>query len=118
MLNSCVKDCCTPTATSTPYGKGHPHKSSPLLLCYLFFVVVVFFFAWGLKFPLCCALSSPFRLGNCDLTAACCATLATLMVAKPCLTELDLSYNTLEDEGVRKLCEAVRNPNCKLQQLM
>ncbi|XP_046774216.1 ribonuclease inhibitor isoform X3 [Gallus gallus] len=57
-------------------------------------------------------------LGNCDITAACCATLANVMVTKQNLTELDLSYNTLEDEGVMKLCEAVRNPNCKMQQLI
>lgn len=64
------------------------------------------------------SLSFPHRLGNCDITAACCATLANVMVTKQNLTELDLSYNTLEDEGVMKLCEAVRNPNCKMQQLM
>lgn len=62
--------------------------------------------------------SSLCRLGNCDLTAACCATLGTVMATKQCLTELDLSYNSLEDEGVRKICEALRNPSCNVQQLM
>lgn len=75
---------------------------------------------WSLE-PSLAALaspSSPCRLGNCDLTAACCATLATVMATKQCLTELDLSYNSLEDEGIRKICEALRNPSCNVQQLM
>lgn len=62
--------------------------------------------------------SSPCRLGNCDLTAGCCATLATIMATKQCLTELDLSYNPLDDEGIRKICEALRKPSCNVQQLM
>lgn len=62
--------------------------------------------------------SSPCRLGNCDLTAGCCATLATAMATKQCLTELDLSYNPLEDEGIRKICEALKKPSCNVQQLM
>ncbi|XP_074854009.1 ribonuclease inhibitor-like [Carettochelys insculpta] len=57
-------------------------------------------------------------LGNCDLTAACCGNLATIISSKPCLAELDLSNNALEDEGVKKLCESLRQPNCKLQQLV
>ncbi|XP_026705990.1 ribonuclease inhibitor [Athene cunicularia] len=57
-------------------------------------------------------------LGNCDLTAASCATFATIMTTKQSLTELDLSYNPLSDEGVRKLCEAVRNPSCYVQHLI
>ncbi|KAM8807501.1 ribonuclease inhibitor [Eudromia elegans] len=70
----------------------------------------------GLLHPNCNIQS--LWLGNCDLTADCCTTLATIMVTKQCLTELDLSYNTLEDDGMRKICEALRNPNCKLQQLI
>ncbi|KAM7108464.1 ribonuclease inhibitor isoform 4-T6 [Ciconia maguari] len=70
----------------------------------------------GLLHPTCNIQS--LWLGNCDLTAACCATLATVMATKQCLTELDLSYNSLEDEGVRKICEALRNPNCNVQQLI
>ena len=40
------------------------------------------------------------------------------MATKQCLTELDLSDNPLGDEGIRKLCEALRNPSCNMQQLM
>ncbi|KAK2517885.1 ribonuclease inhibitor isoform X1 [Columba livia] len=70
----------------------------------------------GLLHPSCNIQS--LWLGNCDLTAACCATLGTVMATKQCLTELDLSYNSLEDEGVRKICEALRNPSCNVQQLI
>ncbi|XP_044872096.1 ribonuclease inhibitor isoform X1 [Mauremys mutica] len=57
-------------------------------------------------------------LGNCSLSAACCGSLATILSSKPSLTELDLSNNSLEDEGVKKLCESLKHPNCKLQQLV
>ncbi|CAM5078435.1 unnamed protein product [Eretmochelys imbricata] len=57
-------------------------------------------------------------LGNCSLSAACCGSLATILSSKLCLTELDLSNNSLEDEGVKKLCESLKHPNCKLQQLV
>lgn len=40
------------------------------------------------------------------------------MTNKQCLTELDLSYNPLGDEGIRKICEGLRNPGCGVQQLM
>nr|XP_056706909.1 ribonuclease inhibitor [Euleptes europaea] len=57
-------------------------------------------------------------LGNSELTPACCDKLAAVIAAKQSLTELEVSNNSLEDEGVRKLCEAVRNPNCHLQHLI
>lgn len=40
------------------------------------------------------------------------------MATKQCLTELDLSYNPLDDEGIRKICEALRKPSCNVQQLI
>ncbi|KAF4790200.1 Ribonuclease inhibitor [Turdus rufiventris] len=70
----------------------------------------------GLMHPNCNIQS--LWLGNCDLTAGCCATLATIMATKQCLTELDLSYNPLDDEGIRKICEALRKPSCNVQQLI
>ncbi|XP_044281847.1 ribonuclease inhibitor [Varanus komodoensis] len=57
-------------------------------------------------------------LGLSGLTSACCGTLAQVMVGKPCLEELDVSYSQIEDEGARILCEAVKNPNCHLKYLM
>ncbi|XP_062973138.1 ribonuclease inhibitor [Elgaria multicarinata webbii] len=57
-------------------------------------------------------------LGQAGLTAACCDKLAALIVGKPSLKELDVGYSHIEDEGVRKLCEAVKNPNCQLKYLI
>ncbi|XP_059578513.1 ribonuclease inhibitor isoform X2 [Alligator mississippiensis] len=57
-------------------------------------------------------------LGESELTAACCDSLAAVIRTKQCLRYLGLDLNRLENEGVRKLCEAVRSPNCKLKYLM
>ncbi|XP_025054383.1 ribonuclease inhibitor-like isoform X4 [Alligator sinensis] len=57
-------------------------------------------------------------LGESELTAACCDSLAAVISTKQCLRYLGLDLNRLENEGVRKLCEAVRSPNCKLKYLM
>ncbi|KAJ7344309.1 hypothetical protein JRQ81_000259 [Phrynocephalus forsythii] len=57
-------------------------------------------------------------LGQSDLTASCCSKLAEVIVRKPSLQELDVSYSHIGDEGVLKLCEAVRNPNCHLKYLI
>lgn len=59
-----------------------------------------------------------FWLGQSDVTAACCDKLAEVIVGKPCLQELDVSYSHIEDEGALKLCEAVKSPNCHLKFLI
>ncbi|KAK1150700.1 NACHT, LRR and PYD domains-containing protein 3-like [Acipenser oxyrinchus oxyrinchus] len=60
-----------------------------------------------------------FLLGICCLTAGCCEDLASaLRTNHSNLTELNLNYNKqLEDSGVRLLCAALGDPNCKLQGL-
>ncbi|XP_039187175.1 ribonuclease inhibitor-like isoform X2 [Crotalus tigris] len=73
---------------------------------------------------ICEGVSSPncnlesLWLGQSSLTAVCCDALAKLIVEKPCLRELDVSYSQIGDEGVLKLCEAVKNPNCNLKYLI
>ncbi|XP_058012659.1 ribonuclease inhibitor isoform X1 [Ahaetulla prasina] len=57
-------------------------------------------------------------LGQSSVTAVCCDALAKLIVEKSSLRELDVSYSQIGDEGVLKLCEAVKNPNCNLKYLI
>lgn len=64
-----------------------------------------------------CKLESLW-LGHSSLTAVCCEALAKVIVEKTSLLELDVSYSHIGDEGVFKLCEAVKNPNCNLKYLI
>ncbi|XP_036599444.1 NACHT, LRR and PYD domains-containing protein 14-like [Trichosurus vulpecula] len=70
---------------------------------------------------LCQALRHPDcqlrRLGleRCQLSAACCQDLSSVLLCNPRLKSLDLAQNALWDEGVRLLCEALQQPECRLQ---
>uniref|UniRef100_A0A8C4XBS6 Uncharacterized protein n=1 Tax=Erpetoichthys calabaricus TaxID=27687 RepID=A0A8C4XBS6_ERPCA len=56
------------------------------------------------------------RLWSCGLTSKCCESLLSALCAEHSnLTVLDLTENNLTDAGARLLCEALRNPNCKLE---
>ncbi|XP_067835588.1 NACHT, LRR and PYD domains-containing protein 12-like, partial [Heptranchias perlo] len=74
----------------------------------------------GVK-PLSAALRNPdckiqeLQLCGNDLTASCTEDLSSALSTNRSLTDLDLSKNKLGDSGVKRLSEALRNPDCKIQ---
>ncbi|XP_072518748.1 uncharacterized protein [Salminus brasiliensis] len=59
------------------------------------------------------------RLSNCSVTKEGCAVLTSALKSNPSLhlTELDLSGNKLEDEGVTLLCDLLMISSCTLEKL-
>ncbi|XP_042245003.1 NACHT, LRR and PYD domains-containing protein 3-like [Thunnus maccoyii] len=69
---------------------------------------------------LCDFLKSPncrletLRLNGCSLSEISCASLVS--ASNPShLREVDLSYNQLQDAGVKLLCDLLENPDCRLK---
>ncbi|XP_037023916.2 NACHT, LRR and PYD domains-containing protein 8 [Artibeus jamaicensis] len=56
-------------------------------------------------------------LRNCSLTSGCCWNMASALVQNKTLRSLDLGFNSLKDDGVILLCEALLNPDSALQVL-
>ncbi|XP_072319536.1 NACHT, LRR and PYD domains-containing protein 14-like [Eucyclogobius newberryi] len=57
-------------------------------------------------------------LVDCSLTCDCCSDLASQLSSSECLlSELDLSSNYIQDGGVKRLCVALKSPQCSLQKL-
>ncbi|XP_049477312.1 NACHT, LRR and PYD domains-containing protein 12 isoform X3 [Panthera uncia] len=69
----------------------------------------------GLRHPRC--RLQAIQLKICDLTAAACEDLTSILSVNCSLRELDLSLNDLGDPGVLLLCEGLRHPQCRLQTL-
>ncbi|XP_034505742.1 ribonuclease inhibitor isoform X5 [Ailuropoda melanoleuca] len=60
---------------------------------------------------------SPHRLIFCHLTASCGRDLSLVFETNQYLTDLEFVKNTLEDSGMKLLCEGLKQPNCILQTL-
>uniref|UniRef100_A0A3P9LHN8 NACHT domain-containing protein n=1 Tax=Oryzias latipes TaxID=8090 RepID=A0A3P9LHN8_ORYLA len=72
---------------------------------------------------LCDLLASPdcklktLRLEHCSLSAASCAALSSALKSSSSLVELDLSFNELQDSGVKDLCGLLESQHCSLRTL-
>uniref|UniRef100_A0A667ZAK7 B30.2/SPRY domain-containing protein n=1 Tax=Myripristis murdjan TaxID=586833 RepID=A0A667ZAK7_9TELE len=69
----------------------------------------------GLESPNC--RLKTLRLTDCQVTDEGCASLASALKSNPHLTELDLTYNYLQDSGVKLLSDLIESPNCSLKTL-
>ncbi|XP_073467794.1 NACHT, LRR and PYD domains-containing protein 3-like [Aquarana catesbeiana] len=57
------------------------------------------------------------QLYRCGLTPSCCDDFHSILITNRSLIRLDISYNDLQDSGIKLLCEGLRHPGCTLQEL-
>ncbi|CAM4697599.1 unnamed protein product [Leuciscus chuanchicus] len=70
----------------------------------------------GLPSPIC--QLQKLKLAGCDFPSELCTNLASaLKSTNSLLRELNLSYNTITNNGVKQLCAGLISQNCKLQKL-
>uniref|UniRef100_A0A8P0P544 Uncharacterized protein n=1 Tax=Canis lupus familiaris TaxID=9615 RepID=A0A8P0P544_CANLF len=73
----------------------------------------------GMLLMLCDALKHPdcVLLMCCCITSVACNYISQALLCSKSLSLLDLESNFLEDDGVASLCEALKHPNCHIEQL-
>ncbi|XP_069089568.1 uncharacterized protein [Pleurodeles waltl] len=67
----------------------------------------------GLKHPNC--RIQKLWTWHCSMTDACCEDLSSALYTSPSLTHLEMCGNEIGDDGVRKICEGLKHPGCKMQ---
>ncbi|XP_006870357.1 PREDICTED: NACHT, LRR and PYD domains-containing protein 14 [Chrysochloris asiatica] len=67
----------------------------------------------ALRHPSCNIQS--LGLECCGLTSLCCQDLSSTLSISQTLIKINLTRNTLRYEGIKKLCEVLQSPGCKLQ---
>ncbi|XP_072329575.1 NACHT, LRR and PYD domains-containing protein 3-like [Scyliorhinus torazame] len=63
-----------------------------------------------------CVLQS-LGLAKNSFTQKCCTNLISSLTNNHTLTDIDLSSNNLQNEGITALCEILKGPDCKIQSL-
>ncbi|XP_040203088.1 NACHT, LRR and PYD domains-containing protein 3-like isoform X2 [Rana temporaria] len=69
----------------------------------------------GLRQPGCTLQELSFVW--CGVTSSGCDDLHSILITNRSLITLDLSYNDLQDNGIKCLCEGLRHPGCTLQEI-
>ncbi|KAM5141644.1 NACHT, LRR and PYD domains-containing protein 3-like [Mantella aurantiaca] len=69
----------------------------------------------GLRQPGCTMQELVFD--DCNLTVRSCQILCAILKANRSLRKLDMALNKIEDDGVKLLCEGLRDPKCSLREL-
>lgn len=87
--------------------------SYPPLLAHRFLMCLLC--AIGQLFSSC--VSPLYRLEYCGLTSLSCEDLSSSLLSNQRLIKMNLTQNNMGSKGIRRLCEVLRSPECKLQVL-